>query len=92
MKPPIEPSTVLLGLTYGQSLRLPRARPAKNAPVSDMNAPTRGAMARAGETQRSRARLAKPAGSAVALNMPAARVAKPSCFSLPCVIIAIMKA
>ena len=35
----------------------------KYAPVSDMNAPTSGAMASAGETQRSSARLAKPAGS-----------------------------
>ena len=56
-----------------------------------MKAPTSGAMARAAEASRSRARLAKPAGSSVAEIMPAARVAKPSCFSRPCVKMAVKK-
>ena len=63
----------------------------KYAPVSLMNAPTSGARASAAPASRSSARLAKPAGRSVAERIPAASVAKPSCFSLPCVKIAVKK-
>ena len=40
--PPMAPSTVFFGLMTGASLCLPKARPAKYAPESDVKARTRG--------------------------------------------------
>ena len=90
-KPPMQPATVLFGLTAGASLRFPKARPAKKAPVSLMNAPTKGASTTAAERSRSIARLAKPRGSASAPKRPAMSVLKLTAPGLPCVTMAVAK-
>ena len=82
-KPPMQPATVLFGLTAGASLRFPNARPAKNAPVSLMNAPIKGVSTTAGEMPLSITRQAKPAAMAVTENSPAMAVLKLRLRSLP---------
>ena len=90
-KPPMQPATVLFGLTAGASLRFPNARPAKNAPVSLMNAPIKGVSTTAGEMPLSITRQAKPAAMPVAENSPAMAVLKLRLRSLPWLMTAIAK-
>ena len=81
----------MFGLTAGQSFRLPKARPAKNAPVSDMKAPMKGVSTTAGDISRNITRQAKPAAMALMANSPAIAVRKLRLRSLPWVTTAMAK-